>query len=92
MAKQLTLTQKAMLDRLTQHGEILWASISGAETRILNSLVDKGLVVQAYNARNSTVYQFDHVIDLKQGFEGIGPGEIVLSPGIAYRPILACKE
>ena len=37
-------------------------------------------------------YQFDHVIDLKQGFEGIGPGEIVLSPGIAYRPILACKE
>lgn len=57
MAKQLTLTQKAMLDRLTQHGEILWASISGAETRILNSLVDKGLVVQAYNARNSTVYR-----------------------------------
>ena len=55
--KVLTPTQLAMLDKVRQRGEILWGGTSAAETRTLNALVDKGLLIKTYNQRNSTIYK-----------------------------------
>ena len=55
--KPLTPTQQAMYEKVKLRGEILWAGTSSAETRTLNALVDKGLIIKTHNARFSTVYK-----------------------------------
>ncbi len=39
-----------------------------------------------FKTADGQIFTFDHVIDLKHGFEAIRAGECVLSPGIVYRP------
>ena len=58
-------------------------------------IVEYGPVEGAYEGENihswiktadGQLFNFDHVIDLKRGFEAIKSGECVISPGIVYRP------
>ena len=46
METKLPPTQQAALDRLKKDGEVRWSGTTAIETRALNALMEKGLVMK----------------------------------------------